>query len=487
MSLSSQLGDRFKIEFIGRFIAVVSGAVLTVVLARLLGSNSYGLFSLTLSILAIAQIFSRLGISKSAARYIAEYKEVEAGQIPHILRYSFLYTIVSILLVSVAFAISHRYFADLLNEPDLAPLLLVGVLIIVFETLNRYARSIFHGFEKIQAGAILHSIDRILRFGVAIILVILGYGALGALFGYAFAFMVSSSVGLLYIYIHYYSDIERSQIESIIPKQIIEYALPLTATNTGNAIDRRVDSILVGFFVGPAGVAYYAVSKQIVNFVRMPVDALGYTLEPTYKSQQAKGNTGTAARMYEEALSHGLLVYTPVAAGIALIAEPLIQLTFGGDYLGAVPVLHIMAAYALLLVISSLSSGALDYLGRARARAIIRTVSAVGNILLNVILIPRLGVEGAAIATVVTYSAYTFATVYLMLSELELRVNWLFRQLVSIFAITGVMSGVVWVLMDYVEGILTLGLVVSVGALVWAALSVIAGLLDIKNIVSIVK
>jgi O-antigen/teichoic acid export membrane protein len=487
MSLLLRLSNRFKAEFASRFLAVIFGAILTVILARLLGPDSYGLFSLALSVLAIAQIFSRLGIAQSAARYVTEYKETDDGQVPHVLKLSFLYILASIGVVSLVLAVGHQYFAILLNEPDLTPLLLWGSLLVVFATLKRFVRVILQGFESIQTGAVIHSLDRVLRFATVIALVTLGYGALGALFGYILALMISSCVGLLYVYANFYHGTEKSPIESGIAKRILEYALPLTATNTGNAIDRRFDSILVGLFVGPVGVAYYAVSKQIVNFVRMPVDALGFTLAPTYKSQQVKGNTRAAARMYEEALSHGLLVYIPAVAGIVLIAEPLVQLIFGSEYFGAVPVLRIMAVYALLLVISSLTSGGLDYLGRARERAIIRTVSAVGNVVLNVILIPRFGVEGAAIATVTTYSIYTFSTVYLMLSELELKIDWLFRRIVSILIITGVMSGVVLTLIEYIGSVLTLFLVVLAGLFVWAALSIMFGLLDIKEFVAVIQ
>jgi O-antigen/teichoic acid export membrane protein len=487
MSLASRLGNRFKIEFLGQAVVVLSGALLTVALAQLLGADSYGLFSLALSVLWVAQIFSRAGIAKSAARYVAEYRGSDPGQIPHLLKYSFFYLLTVILLVSSVMAAGHRYFASLIGEPDLAPLLLVGVLLIIFATLKRFSRIVLQGFEAIRFGAVIHATDRGLRLIVAITLVSLGYGALGALLGYVIAFAITSAVGIFYIYIKFYRGKERSPVAKGLSKRILRYAFPLTATSTGNVIDRRMDTILIGFYLGPVSVAYYAITKQIVGFIKMPVDALGFTLAPTYKSQQAKGNSKTATRIYEEALSHGLLVYIPAAAGLALIAEPLIRLIFGQQYLGAVPVLRIMVIYALMLSISTLTSDALDYLGHARERAIIRTTSAFANVFLNIILIPRIGVEGAAIATVVTYSAYTLATVYLMLSELTIRATWLFRSVLSILFVTSAMSVVVFVLIGYVESLLTLLLVVSVGVLVWAVLSMSLGLLNVREVVSVVQ
>jgi len=128
MSLASRLGDRFRAEFASRIITVVSGAILTVALARLLEPDGYGLLFLAISVLGMFQIFSTLGIPKSCARYISEYKETEPSQIPFIIRSSFLMALIVTGIVSVILLITHEYIAVLIGERDLIPFLLIGVL-----------------------------------------------------------------------------------------------------------------------------------------------------------------------------------------------------------------------------------------------------------------------------------------------------------------------------------------------------------------------
>ena len=484
MGFASTLGNRFKAEFTGRFIAVASGAILTVLLARLLDPDGYGLFYLSLSILGSVQLLGRLGIPKSAARYITEYKEQDPSQIRHIIVFSLVLNVGLLAFVSFALILSAEWIAEFMGEPELTLLLLIGVLHIIFAALKSYSRSILQGFEAIKPAAITYAVDNSTRLLLAVGLVVLGYGAVGALVGYVLAHVIGTVLGLGYIYSRFYRSLESGVVKSGIRRRITEYSVSLAGTDTATVLDKRVDTILVGFFVGPIGVAYYTIGKQVISFVKTPISALGFSISPTIEAERAKGNPDTAVKLYEEALSHSLLLYIPAAAGLILVAEPLVELVFGTDYLGAVLVLQILALYVVLKSVTSLTSHTLDFLGRARERAIIKLISAVLNILLNILLIPRYGVPGAALATVITFSLYTFVNLYIMHDELGLRVHVLFNHVGVVSAITAVMSAVVYSLLGFVTGFVTLLLVVGVGVVVWAVLSIATGLLDLNRLSS---
>lgn len=485
MSLASTLGDRFKAAFVGRVVSVVSGAILTVALARLLEPDEYGLLYLAISVFGTIMLFSKLGIAKSAARYIAEYKETDPGQLRHILRFGIILNFGTITLVCVVLLVTYEYIAQLIGEPALAPFLLFGVFFIALGTILAFVRVSLQGFEAIEATATLRIIDRGSRLVFTLGLLVLGYGAIGALVGYILAYLLTVLVGVVYLYRRYYRDFSTGVVEAGLKRRIAEYAVPLTVTNTADVLDKRIDTILVGFFIGPVAVAYYTIGKQVVEFVGTPMSALGFTLSPTYEAQKAKGNPGTAARIFEEALSYGLLFYIPAAAGLILVAKPLVELVFGSEYLGAIPVVQVLAVYALLQSVTKVTSNGLDYLGRARERAIVKGISAVLNVILNVIFIPRIGVVGAAIATVVTYSMYTLANVYIIHTEFDLRVGFILKHVGSVLVITVVMSFVVLLLLDYITGFLTLFGVVAVGVVVWAVLSIGSGMIDYQRIASV--
>jgi len=483
----SKLIQKFRAEFTAKIIGVVSSGLLTVILARLLDPDSYGLLFLAISVFGIAQLFSQLGVAKSAARYISNYKETSPGQLPHIIKFSVLLNLLILVPVGIAFLIWHGKIAELIGQPDLSPLLLLGSLYLAFHTSYTFCRIMMQGFESIKASAAMSVINEITCFLFAVCLVLLGYGALGALGGYVIGFMIATIFGTIYLYFRQYKKLEQVQREPGLYRRITEYMIPLTATGTANVLDKRVDMILLGFFTTPTAVAFYTIGKQVVTFVETPMSALGFTLAPTYEAEKAKGNADTAARIYEEALSHGLLLYIPAAAGIILVAEPVIEIFFGNDYLGAVPVLQILAIYAVLQAVTKLTSDGLNYLGRARARAIVKAITSVLNVILNLLLIPTMGVIGAAFSTVITYSVYTFANFYIMSTELDIRLLWLSRYVCIVSIITGIMSAVVYIVVGLITGFISLLVVVLLGIIIWLILSVGLSLIDIKRMISIVS
>lgn len=479
MDLVGQLGSRFKSELTGQVIATISGAMLTVILARLLAPSGYGLFFLAMSVFSVARIFSKLGLAQSAARYISEYVKKDPGQIYYLLRYSFLFNIVSIIIVVLVLGLGSVYIAILIGEPKLTPLLKLGTLFIVFATLTSYTRIISQGFEDIKLAAIIHSINRSSRLLFSVGLILLGYGVTGALGGYIMGSLLASSLGLVAIYNRYYDEVSNSDyMEKGLIRRLIEYNIPLTITDMSLKLDQQVDTILVGFFLNPISVGYYVLSKQIVTFVQVPAASLGFSISPTYGKQKAANELTTTAKIFEKSLSHILLLYVPIALGIYLLAEPAITLVFGSSYEGSVPILQVLSIYTVLLAMSHLTDRPLDYLGRAKIRSIAQGFSSLTNLLLNLLLIPMIGVVGAAIATIFTHAIYTFVKLCVVSSELPLDYKTIFIDMVRMGIVTIGMGSLIWVLLGYVNGIISLIVVSFVGSLSWLILAFSTGALD---------
>ncbi len=486
MSSTKRLISRFRLQFLSQIISAASGALLVVILARLLDPNGYGLLFLATSVFGMFKIFSRLGVAKSTARYIAEYKDKKPNQIPHILITSIGFIFITTLCAVIALVVSHQHIAGLISEPELVPLLLLGSLYLAFGTLTEFIKKVLQGFEAMKFEAILKAATRLSELLLVVGFVILGFGVVGALIGYTLSFLLASIVGFTGVYYLFYRKIERaSEMEPGLRRRMAEYTVPLTATSGANAVDKKLDTILVGVFVNPVAVSFYVVSKQVVQFLEVPISALGFTLSPMFGAQKSEGNIEQASRIYETALTHSLLIYIPAAAGIIILAEPLVTLVFGNDYLGAIPVLQVLGLYVILRAITRITSNALDFLGRAKSRAVIKGITSTLNVILNIILIPLIGVVGAAIATVITYSVYTIANVYIIGQEFELRFKPIVRDVLLITMVTVVMSAVVFGFADYIHGWITFLFVVGTGVFIWALLSLFIGLLDVRKIRSV--
>ncbi|AEH37198.1 flippase [Halopiger xanaduensis] len=469
----------FKATLVARAVYMLSSALLMLVLARfLLDPQGYGDLYWAISILAIVQLFADVGLGKSAARYISEYNEKDPGQIPHLLRSTMVYKLVVVSVVAYALLLFHDELASMLGEPSAAPFLAAGVLYVVVKSFQTFAQISFQGFNELGYSAAVQAIGGATRLVFAVGFVLAGFGALGALFGYIVGYALAGAFGLAILYFKFYREYDTAEIyEEGLSKRLLKYSVPLTATRSANVVDKQIDTFLVGVFLSSTAVGFYTLGKQITDFVLAPAESLGFTISPNFGEYKANDELEEARRIYESSLTNTLLLYVPAAAGLAIVADPFISLAFP-SYEGAIPVLQALTAFIVLQAITNLTSDSLDYLGRAQARAVAKGGTAAANFGLNLVLIPAMGVVGAAIATVLTHSVYVAVNLYVVHSELSLRVRHLARTMGLIFGITGVMAIAVLIVTPMVSSFPMLIAAIALGAATWAVLAVASGLVD---------
>jgi len=490
MSLKDKLTRGIKATLVGRIVHITANGLLLVLLTRyLLDPDTYGLLTLALSILTFYQLFSDLGLGKSAAKYVTEYRETDPGQVIHVLVRALKIRTVTILVTAVVALLSARLVTGLLDEPRLLPLLSVGVLYIVCNSYRGFNSVLFQGFNRVSWTARLQITNSVGRVVFAVVFVVgVGSGVLGAFLGYVAGAALSALLGGVVLYTEFYSRYDRADDpEEGLTRRIVEYSFPLTITRSAGIINGKLDAILIGYFLTPGAVGLYAVGKQITSFALVPAGSLGFAVSPTYGEQKANEQLDHAARLYEQTLEYTLLLYVPAAVGLVLVARPTTRLVFGADYLGSVVVIQIFALYLILQALVQITTDALDYLGKARTRAVAKGSTSLANVVLNVALIPPFGIAGAAAATVITTSVYTAVNLYVIHEELRLRVRSLVRSAGTIAFIAGAMGVVVFLAVPYVAGLGTLVGVVLLGVGVWAVLGVLVGPLDAEHLYGLVR
>lgn len=480
MTLADRLASGTKAVFGGNLVGMLAQGGLVLVLTRVfMTPGEYGELNFALSAFGVVVILATLGLPKSAARYVTEFAERDPGQVPHVLRLSLGYLAALVVVVAGGTLLFGGPVARLAGTPSLVPLVGLGAAWVAARAFTSYFGALFQGFNRVQYSATLRVVTRAAQFVFVVALVALGFGVAGALAGYVAGLAVAGAVGAAVAYTKFYGAHEAAaEPVAGLSRRILEYSVPLTATRGANVLDKKVDTLLVGAIAGMTGAGFYTVAKQVSNFASMPAASFGFTLSPALGEQANRENGERAARLYEQSLSYVLLAYVPAAVGLVLVAEPMVRYVFGTDYLGAVPVVQVFAGFVLVNAVNKITTDALDYLGRARARAVVKGGTALANVVLNLLLIPVYGAVGAAAATVATYTAYTLANVYVIHGELGVHLRRVGRRLgLACLVSVGMASAVVLVL-PYVSGVVTLLATVGLGAGIWAVLAVASGALD---------
>ncbi|WP_117364770.1 flippase [Natrarchaeobaculum sulfurireducens] len=503
MSVTARIASGFKANLVAKVVEVGVNGLLILLLTRVfLTSEEYGLLYLAISIISIAIFFSQFGLAKSAARYVTEYRKTDPSKVPLIVRRSLLFNLVAIVIVSGVFVAFRQSIAAWVGEPELLTLLVLGVGFIVARTLRSYAYFLCQGFNRVSWSAGLSIVSNLGHLTFVVGFLALGYGVPGAILGYTIGYGLGAVVGLLVLYrwlAHIPTDrladesdddpktteIDRNDSsETGLTRRLLEYSLPLSITGASSIMFKRVDIVLVGAFLTPVAVAYYTLAKQLTEFVAAPASSLGFALAPTFGESKSTDDLDRAARIYETTFEHTLLFYIPAATGIVLVADPAIRHVFGPDYLGAIPIVQVLALFVVLESINKLTNGALDFLGRARHRAMSKGSAATINVGLNIALIPTIGPVGAAISTVISYAIMATVNLYLIHSELSLSVRRLVGTAFKTCTVAVGMALVVVLLLPYVSSIVSLVALVAVGVVAWLMLAVGSGMLDLRWAVS---
>lgn len=496
MSVRETIANGFKATLVAKVVEVGVNGLLVLLLTRVfLTTEEYGLLYLAISILATAVFFSQTGLAKSAARYVTQYRETDPSKVPIIVRRSLAFTLVAIALVSGALVGFRGTIVAQFDEPALAPLVTIGVLFVGAQTLRSYAYFLCQGFNRVTWSATLSIVSNVGIFAFVVAFLALGFGIPGAILGYVIGHALGATVGLsaLYRWVRRVSrdpparrpdewsdaaDERANSSDKSLTRRILEYSLPLSITGASSILFKRVDIVLIGAFLSPVAVGYYTLAKQLTDFVAAPASSLGFAVAPTFGEFKSADDLEHAAAIYETTFEHNLLFYIPAATGIVLVADPAIRHVFGEGYLGAIPIVQVLSAFVVLESINKLTNGTLDFLGRARHRAMSKGGAAVFNLGLNLVLIPTIGPVGAAISTVLSYAVMAAVNLYLIHAELSLSLRRLAGTTLRVCSVAVGMALAVLFVLPYVSSVISLLATVLLGVAVWLALSVGSGLLD---------
>ncbi|WP_255171000.1 oligosaccharide flippase family protein [Natrononativus amylolyticus] len=482
MSLSEKIASGFRADLLTRIVQVLAGGLLTVALARLLGADAYGLLFFAISFFSMVTLLGNLGTARSAARYISEYEQTDTSQIRHILRYAAFINAVTIGIVSIVLVVFRSEIAVLLDEPGLEPFLVLGVAYVVSAGILGFSRRTLQGFRRIEHSALTTGLDGIARPVLAIGAVLLGFNAIGAFVGYILSAMLAGIVGVILLVRSAGRYELATSVDPGLGRRILEYSLPLSLTTSSDVLIKHVDTVLIGALLTPFAVSQYVVGKQIIHFAQKPAESLGFTVAPRFSEQCAKGNREKASELYATSLRNVFLLYIPAALGLIAVAGPLVVTVFGAEYAGGEIVVQLLAIYLVAQTVTFVTSSGLDYLGKAKLRAIVKGGVALVNFGLNLLLIPRYGVAGAAVATAGSYSVYAALNVFLMNRELSIPWQRVAFNVAHITAVSGAMFVVIFPLSRQISGLVSLISVVALGVGIWGGLCLLTGLVEPDNL-----
>jgi len=182
--------------------------------------------------------------------------------------------------------------------------------------------------------------------------------------------------------------------------------LPLAIIAGLNLVNRQADILILGFFVPPADIGVYRVAAQTSLLACFGLEAMNMVVAPRFAHLYARGEMARLQRIVT-ASARGILGFNlAVTGGFVVLGRPLLRVVFGPAYEAAYLPLMILLGGQMINSAAGSVGFLLNMTGHEREAALGMGVAAALNILLNLLLIPLWGIQGAAVATGVSLIAW---------------------------------------------------------------------------------
>ncbi len=400
---TSQVAARGTVQLlIGRGLFMVSGYVITVILARGLGPAAYGVFGVIMSLLLWIEVVGDLGIQRATIKLIPESREPKAVAQTA----SALLLLVSIVLF-IACWLGAPLVAAALDIPDGARLFRIAVLDLPFNGLYLAYQGILQGhrqFGTLSITLILYSIVKLA--GIAALLVI------GLSVEAALIVNVLATVGaLIYLFSRDRPRIglpSRSLVTRMIriaaPLSVFVVTMQFVLSAHLWALKRLSnDDNVVGFYAAAFNLARL---PTVVPFVLTGVVLASISMA------LARGDLPLARRYIQAASRFILVVLLPVCLLGAIDAEPIMALVFSPSYSSGGPFLALLlASFGLFALFDTLLHALIAAGQYYRVTGTLLALVPV-TLLLNGFLIPAFGAVGAAAGFLATLACGTAGAVF---------------------------------------------------------------------------
>ena len=202
-------------------------------------------------------------------------------------------------------------------------------------------------------------------------------------------------------------------------KQALSYGAKGYFANLIQFLNYRVDMLLISYFVGAAAVGYYSVAVNFAEVLWYVPTSIGTILFP-----HVSRSSDSAANVVTARISRQTLILMAVAsAGVAVVAPRIIPAVFGPEFRPSILALLYLLPGVLVFSLAKILGNDFSGRGWVVTNGIVSAIALAINVSLNLSLIPQYGINGAALASTISYSVATL--VLLALFAKYTKVSWL--------------------------------------------------------------
>ena len=388
------------------FISLIStlaltgiGFLSTIYFAHILGPAPLGAYFLFVAYFGTLNLIGDGGFGIAAVKRISEGKEQN--------EYLSAFVFLRILLLAVsvtALLLIEPYLKDVTSS-GIFIWLILALIVSVFSSSTAMA---VYGTGKVGVFQISAFLDVLIRIIFQVIAVFLGFEVAGLAGGFV-AGMIAG--GILNFY---YFELRLVWFRVSHLKSLFGFSFWIFLTSSGSLVFSYADTILIGYFMTNADVGIYRTAFQLTGIATFATLAFNTVLYPKISSWGAQGQVTEIENSLARACTYSLLLAIPTCIGGWILGEPLLYFLYGASFVEGTPALFFLLLVQIVNVFMYLGTMSLAALNRPKDAFLVTVIASIANILLDLALIPVIGITGAAVATLIAMTLNALGALILL-------------------------------------------------------------------------
>lgn len=366
-------------------------ALIIIYSARILGAEQWGLFSYAVSFAGFLTIFTDFGIGPILTKEAARTDDLQKRR-EFVSTAFFIKSALLLLAVLMVIFVAPR-FSTIKEASFLFPII---SLIIVLDTVQGLGFSLTRALERMELEAAFYLLTNIS-------IVVFGFLALHfhpEVMYFSFAYAAGIAVGTaatIFSLRQHFKNLFGSFKKKLVSK-IMGSAWPFAVSGLLGSLMINTDIILIGFFLSAKEVGVYSAADRPMQLLYLLPSILATSVFPTL-SRIAHKNLGKTKEVMEKILSLAYMISIPLVAGGIVLGGDIIRVIFGNQYTEGVLSFRILLLTLSFNFAAVILSNAIFAHDKQKDLVKFAALGGLSNLTLDLILIPRFGITGSAVAT----------------------------------------------------------------------------------------
>jgi len=418
----SHLKDLIKggsTNFIFYALNVVVVYFLSIFISKIYGAEVYGRFAIIKSLVIILIIFSTLGLNTLAIKYASNGAHYSKGFYKsNFLKKSYFIIFFSTLFIAGLFFFNNHFISLTIFNDGLLEDYFMFFPILLFSAVSlNYNSNLFKGQGRITLFSILSSFlsNIILLLLIYFIHTFISESEIYIVLCLAFSFLLVSVISFFYVLPIKWD----SQVHKIKTKNLIKSSLPMMISAAMIYLIFSVDTIMLGILDTTENVGIYRIVAQISSVISIFIIVLGAVVGPKISFFFSNDKMTELKRFIQNTSKLVFFISLPIFLLIIIFASPILNF-FGENFQKGYSALLFLSVCQFLFVITGFVDLILNMTGHQKIFGKITIISAMLNVVLNAILIPKYGINGAAMATGFTIVLNNFIGLIYIKKKLEI-------------------------------------------------------------------